>query len=225
MPVCVSFSPPGLGHRPGDAEVGHERVSALEEDVLRLDVAMDDAALVGVLQRLGGLAGDAKRVVQRQLLLPVEPVPERLALDERHDVVEQAFGLSRVVQAEDVGVLEGGGDADFAEEAVAAERGGELGAEHLDGDRPLVLDVPGEEDGRHPALARLALHGVAIAQGGSESVDRFGHVSGLGAGDTMLQDKAQRKGSLGDRAPGSGRRASRTPIPIAPRGSWSGLGR
>ena len=73
-----------------------------------------------------------------QLLLLVEPVPERFALDERHDVVEQPAGrLARVVQTEDVGVLEIGGDADFAEEAVAAEGGGELGPEDLDGDRAL----------------------------------------------------------------------------------------
>ena len=95
---------------------------AEEQDVLRLDVAVDDAALVRVLERFGRLAGDAERVVQRELLLAVEPVPERLALDERHDVVEQPLGLARVVEAEDVGVLEGGGDADFAEEAVAAEQ-------------------------------------------------------------------------------------------------------
>ena len=82
---------------------------------------MDDAALVGVLERFGRLPGDAERVVQRQLLLAVEPVPKRFALDERHDVVEQALGLARVVEAEDVGMLEGGGDADLAEEAVAAE--------------------------------------------------------------------------------------------------------
>ena len=115
--------------------------------------------------------------------------PERLALDERHDVVEQALGLARVVEAEDVGVLEVGGDPDLAEEAVGAERGGELGAEHLDGDRPLVLEVLGEVDRGHAAFADLALDVVAISQRGSESVDRSGQMRGLGAGRAMLQDK------------------------------------
>ena len=94
---------------------------------------------VGVLQRLGDLAGDLERVVDGELLLPVQPVAQRLALDERHDVVQQAVGLARVVQAEDVGMLEVGGDPDLAEEPVGAERGGELGPEHLDRDRRSCL--------------------------------------------------------------------------------------
>ena len=114
----------GLAHRPGDAEIGHQGVTAEQQDVLGLDVAVDDAALVGVLQRLGRLAGELERVVDGELLLPVEPVAQRLALDERHDVVEQAVGLARVVEAEDVGVLEVGGDPDLAQEPVGAERGG-----------------------------------------------------------------------------------------------------
>ena len=40
----------GLAHRPRDAEVGDQRVAAEQQDVLRLDVAVDDAALVGVLR-------------------------------------------------------------------------------------------------------------------------------------------------------------------------------
>ena len=103
---------------------------------------------------------------ERELLLPVEPVPERLALDERHDVVEQTVGLARVVEAQDVGVLEVGGDSDLAQEAVGAERGGELRPEHLDRDLPVVLEVPGEKHRRHAALADLSLDLVPVPQGG-----------------------------------------------------------
>ena len=94
-----------LGDRPGDAEVGDQRVAVREQDVLGLDVAVDDALLVGVPERVGDLAGDPDGVVDRQLRLPVEPVAQRLALDERHDVVEEAVGLARVVQRQDVRVL------------------------------------------------------------------------------------------------------------------------
>ena len=38
-----------------------------EQDVLRLDVAVDDPVLVGVVQRVGDLAGDAERLGEREL--------------------------------------------------------------------------------------------------------------------------------------------------------------
>jgi hypothetical protein len=50
--------------RPGDAEIGDPRVAAGQQDVLRLDVAMDDAPAVGVAQRVGHLAGYPKRLSQ-----------------------------------------------------------------------------------------------------------------------------------------------------------------
>ena len=92
----------GLADRPGDPEVRHQRVALLDQDVLRLDVAVDDAVGMGVVQRVGDLAGDLNGVGKGQLLLPVEPGPQRLTLDERHDVVEEAGGLARVVQRENV---------------------------------------------------------------------------------------------------------------------------
>ena len=75
---------PGLGQlvaatraeRPGDPEVGHQRVPSREEDVFRLDVAVDDAVLVRVVERVRRLAGDAERVVQGQLRFPIQPVPK-----------------------------------------------------------------------------------------------------------------------------------------------------
>ena len=69
--------------------------SRREQDVLRLDVAVDDAVLVGVVQRAGRLAGDPERVLHRELPLPAEPVAEALALDEGHGEPELAGGLAR----------------------------------------------------------------------------------------------------------------------------------
>ena len=164
MPLSVSDVGARGMQGPGDAEVGDDGLAAGQHDVLRLDVPMDDAVLVGVLQGAADFAGDLERGVERKLLFPREPLPERLALGERHHVVEQAAGLPRVVQRENVGVLEGGGDLDLAEEPVAAEDGRQLGLEHLDGDAAVVLQVLGEKDDRHPALAELALDAVAVAE-------------------------------------------------------------
>ena len=62
-------------------------------------------------------------------------------------------------------MLEPGRDADLAGEAVRAERGGELGTEHLDRDLAVVLEVVGQVDGGHAALAELALDPVGGAEG------------------------------------------------------------
>jgi len=52
---------------------------------------------------------------------------QRLALDERHDVEEQAVRDARIEQRQDVGVGETGRHLDLAEEAVGAQAGAELG--------------------------------------------------------------------------------------------------
>ena len=74
-------------------------LAVLQQDVLGLDVAMDDAAPVGVVERGGDFRREADGVVDGQLLLAGEPVAQRLALDERHHVVQEAVGLARVDQA------------------------------------------------------------------------------------------------------------------------------
>jgi hypothetical protein len=170
-----------LGHRLGDAEVHHHRVAAGEHDVLGLDVAVDYAARVGGRQRLGDLAQEPDRLGHRQLAPAGEPVAEGLALDVGHDVVEEAAGLARVDEPQDVGVLQPGGDGDLAAEALGAEGGGELGAEDLEGDSAVMLQVLGEVDGGHAALPELPLDAVALGEGGLEAGHRVGHV-GLWSG-------------------------------------------
>jgi hypothetical protein len=76
MPVPVSPPPARFGDRLGDTEVRDHRVRRLEQDVGGLDVAVDDAARVGVAQGIGHFARNPERVLERQLLLPIEPVAE-----------------------------------------------------------------------------------------------------------------------------------------------------
>ena len=71
---------------------------------------------------------------------------------------------ARVEHGEDVRVLESGGEADLALEPVGPERGGQLGVEHLERDRAVVLEVLGQEHGGHPPAPELALERVARAQ-------------------------------------------------------------
>ena len=62
--------------RPGDAEVAHNRMAGLEENVLRLDVAMYDVPFVRIAQSVGHLAGDAQGVLERELPLADQSTTE-----------------------------------------------------------------------------------------------------------------------------------------------------
>ena len=56
-----------------------------------LDVAMDHAMAVRVVQRRPDLLAQSDDVFHRQLALPVEPVAKTLALGQRHDVIEESY--------------------------------------------------------------------------------------------------------------------------------------
>ena len=88
----------------------------------------------------------------------------RYRIHERHHVVEEAVGLARIDQGQDVGVLELRREANFTQEPISAQDGSELGTQHLERDRAVVLPVAGEIDRRHPAVAELALDRVAVGE-------------------------------------------------------------
>ena len=87
----------GRALHPRDPEIGHDGDAALEEDVLRLDVAVDDPLVVRPLERAGHLDADAHGRVDGELPLAPDPVAQRLAAHVRHHVVQQAARLARVV--------------------------------------------------------------------------------------------------------------------------------
>jgi hypothetical protein len=62
-------------------------------------------------------------------------------------------------------VLEVRGDPDLLEEPLCPERGGQVGAEDLQGHLPLMADIPGKKDRGHPAGPHLALDLVAVSEG------------------------------------------------------------
>ncbi len=74
-------------------------------------------------------------------------------------------------------MLEIGRDLDLGQEALAAEDGGELGVQDLDGDLAAVLEVFGEVDGGHATLAQLAPHAVPVGDGRGEAGRGAGHGS------------------------------------------------
>jgi hypothetical protein len=147
-----------------DAEVGHDGVAFLQQDVGGLDVPVDDAVPVRRLQGSSDLTGDLNRLVDGQLLVTVEPLTKRLALHVGHHEVEQTVGVARIVDRQDVGVGEASRDLDLAQEAVGPDSCRQIGVQDLEGDLAMVFEVLGQIDPGHPAHADLPLDRVAVGQ-------------------------------------------------------------
>jgi len=109
-----------------------------------------------------------------QLAVASEPRAQRLALDQRHGVVQQLASLAGGEERDDVGVLERRGQVDLAAEAVQAQAGREVGREHLDHYLPAEAGLLRHEHAAHGAASQLAAEHVTVGQGGAEGVERVG---------------------------------------------------
>ena len=104
--------PAGRGHpllleRAGDAEVGHLRAPVgVDQDVLRLDVAVDEPAGMGAVEAAPDLDRVGDRLVDRQRPLPWIRSLQRAALDVLEDDVGAAVVLARVDDPDEVGMRE-----------------------------------------------------------------------------------------------------------------------
>src|SRR5207249_7812111 len=79
-----------------------------------------------------------------------------------------------IVEWQDVRVGKAGGEVDLAQEALGAERRGDLRAQDLDGDGAAVPEIAREVHGGHAAVPQLALERVAGGEGGAERVESGG---------------------------------------------------
>ena len=111
----------GLVLQFGDAKVGDFGFPfGAEQDVARFDVAVDDVAMPGVVERGGGFPHHPQHFAQGHFRGLPGAFQEVLAGHEFEGQVEQAGGFARVVEGDDVGVLESAGGAGFAQQAAAA---------------------------------------------------------------------------------------------------------
>src|SRR6267143_1636340 len=178
----------GGGDRAGDTEVGEHRMTGDEQHVLGFHVAVHQTLAVRVVQRIGELARNAQRLVQRNLFLAGETAAQGLAFDEWHHVIEETGGVARVIERQDVGVAEARRDFDLAQEALAAERGRELRLQDLDGDRAPVLEILGAEHGRHAAATDLTLDRVAVGERSTQTLQHLGHGHNRRPGTTSRKE-------------------------------------
>src|SRR4051794_30932793 len=114
-------------------------------------------------ERSGDGGGDANGLVDRQLLLAVEPRAEALAFDIRHYIEEQrrsrgktsGANLTAIEERQEIRMLEIRRDLDLGDEALGAEHGTELRVEDLERHLAIVLEIAGEVDGGHASGADL----------------------------------------------------------------------
>ena len=83
-------------HCEGNAEVGDERGAIVQQNIFRLDVAMNDVLTMRVVERTRDFTRDANRVGNRQLSLAFQSCAQRFARYQRHDVIQQAIRLTAV---------------------------------------------------------------------------------------------------------------------------------
>ncbi len=128
-----------------------------------------------IVQGIRHFACDLERVVDRQLVLPGEPLPQRVSLDIGHDIVDQAIDLIGVVERQDMGMVKASRDLNLTQEPGGSHLGGQVGAEHLYGDRALVLEVVGQEYLGHAALPQLSLDLVPRGEDLVEALQQLRH--------------------------------------------------
>ena len=119
---------------------------------------MDDALGVRRLKHLAQLAEQPADAHRRQPLVALSSSVERDAADVLHDDARPLRIVERgIVESDGVGMLEAGHQQRFALKAFAELRvGGDVVVHDLDDDLPTEIELAGQVDATHAALAQKA---------------------------------------------------------------------
>src|SRR5262249_33442358 len=126
-----------------------------EEQVVRLEIAVDDARRVRLVERARGLVEVEHHLALRERLAPLEQAAEILAAEQVHHDERRAGALvhARVERADDVIALDAAGHARLEREARAQPLVlEEVREHHLEGAGAGRLLVEDLVDGAHAAL-------------------------------------------------------------------------
>ena len=168
-----------------------------EHDVLRLDVAVNDAGVVCRSQALADLTADGDDPIDGEHARGFERCAQRLALDEFHRDHQPPVGeLDEVVHVDYEPRSEPTQRSCFSAKQLD-DRGAERIPQHLEGDTPVEVFVHGFEDGPHAAVSepphqavtgsrdqRTGPHGHG-ARGGSDRQDRVLERGAIGKHDRI----------------------------------------
>ncbi len=171
------------GQRLGDAEIGQDHPAPLgiDQDVVRLDVAMDDATPVSVGEGIGGLAQVALDLVEARTGVVPERRPQAHPGDEGDAEKGEPALVIDLEYLDDVRVVELALGLGFPHEALDDLRiVGQQRQQDLDGHETVEGLLVGEEDDRHPSAAQLPKHLVLSDRGLGESIVDLAPLRGHG---------------------------------------------
>jgi hypothetical protein len=161
------------------------RLVAAEQDVGRLDVAVDQAGGVDRVEPVGDLGNQRHRPLRPQPAFAREALAEVRAGDVAHGDEGHAALLAGGVDRDHVGVLDRGRDPRLLGEAPGEDLlVGGLGGDQLQGDAAIETRLHREVEDPHPTAAEAALDPVAgelIAVGQLGRTARLNHRSTLAA--------------------------------------------
>ncbi len=164
----------------GEAEIeDFDSVAAapvrFEPDVVRLEVAMNDAGLVGFLHGGAHLFQDIDDPFDRKAGLLGEHFGQRAAVEVLHDQISDPpaaqRGESEVRHIHDVGMAHPSGSLRFAPEPFhegLVEH--ELRSDHFEGHRPVGAQMGRQIDGAHPAATEMPLDAIRFIESSSDEV-------------------------------------------------------
>ena len=143
-----------------------------EEDVLRLDVAVDDALVVGGVQGAADLAPDVDHLLDRQPADAAQALVQILAFEELHDDERRPIVVAiEVGDLDDVRVAQRRDRARLVLEAlVDIGVGGGLAVQDLDGEQAPGAHVPCRIHRSHAPAAKEAFYLIGSSQGSTEQV-------------------------------------------------------
>ena len=184
---------PGLRHLApgvdplGQAEVGDMGLAvAIDQDVVGLQVAMQDAALMGMVHGAGDRRHQPGRGAE---VLPEagQLILEAAAVDQLHAEEVLALVLADLVDRHDVRVVEVGRRLGLLAKPLDGVVVEPVRQDHLQRDRAVEADLPGAVDDAHAAVGDLGLQLVVaeVTDAEREPRDRrfgLGLVTGLRSG-------------------------------------------
>jgi hypothetical protein len=136
-----------------------------------------DTTAVRVLERTGHVPRDPHGLRDPELSLPLQPSPERSPFHVRHGVPALLGRGPRIEHRQHARVIEPRGELDLTLKSERAERPGQVGIQHLEGNRAVVPEIAGEVDRGHPAAPKLALERVPALQCSADVSGLVGHSS------------------------------------------------
>ncbi len=127
----------------------------VDEDIGGLEITVQDAALVGVVNGVGhvGQHADAFTRIQDEA---ADFGAEVAAFDELHREVGQTVVFAKIVDGDDVGVFECGGAFSFGAEPLDDFGIGQGRENHLERDTPVEADLARFVDDTHAAAREFA---------------------------------------------------------------------